>query len=47
MFIDLKANNWTLIVSNWKAQTRYDPNNKAELWGAITTRRIRTSSARR
>ena len=34
MFIDLKANNWTLIVSNWKAQTRYDPNNKAELWGA-------------
>jgi DUF2911 family protein len=34
MFIDLKPNNWTLIVSNWKAQTRYDPNNKAELWGA-------------
>jgi len=22
MFIDLKPNNWTLIVSNWKAQTR-------------------------
>ena len=34
VFIDLKPNNWTLIVSNWKAQTRYDPNNKAELWGA-------------
>lgn len=34
MFIDLKPNNWTLIVSNWKAQQRYDPNNKAELWGA-------------
>ena len=34
MFIDLKPNNWTLIVSNWKAQARYDPNNKAELWGA-------------
>ena len=34
MFIDLKPNNWTLIVSSWKAQTRYDPNNKAELWGA-------------
>ena len=34
MFIDLKPNNWTLIVSNWKAQTRYDPNNKADLWGA-------------
>jgi Protein of unknown function (DUF2911) len=34
MFIDLKPNNWTLIVSNLKAQTRYDPNNKAEIWGA-------------
>lgn len=34
MFIDLKPNSWTLILSNWKAQTRYDPNNKAELWGA-------------
>src|SRR4249920_1244682 len=34
IFIDLKSNNWTLIVSNWKAQSRYDPNNKAELWGA-------------
>jgi hypothetical protein len=34
MFIDLKPNNWTLIVSNWKAQTRYDPKNKAEIWGA-------------
>src|SRR5580765_409857 len=34
MFIDLKPNAWTLIVSNWKAQQRYDPANKAELWGA-------------
>ncbi|MBI3493888.1 MAG: DUF2911 domain-containing protein [Acidobacteria bacterium] len=34
MFIDLKPNNWTFIVSSWKAQTRYDPNNKAEIWGA-------------
>ena len=34
MFIDLKPNNWTLIISNHKAQTRYDPNNKQELWGA-------------
>jgi hypothetical protein len=34
MFVDLKPNNWTLIISNWKAQTRYDPNNKNELWGA-------------
>lgn len=34
VFVDLKPNNWTLIVSNWKAQTRYDPSNKNELWGA-------------
>ncbi|MBI3400944.1 MAG: DUF2911 domain-containing protein [Acidobacteria bacterium] len=34
VFIDLKPNNWTLIVSNHKAQTRYDPNNKNEIWGA-------------
>src|SRR6266446_6967561 len=35
MFIDLKSpKDWTLIVSNWKAQARYDPSNKAELWGA-------------
>ena len=34
MFIDLKPNNWTLIVSTWEAQTRYDPKNKAALWGA-------------
>ena len=34
VFIDLKPNNWTLIVSNWPAQTRYDPKNTAALWGA-------------
>jgi hypothetical protein len=34
VFVDLKPNNWTLIVSNWKAQQRYDPSNKGELWGA-------------
>jgi Protein of unknown function (DUF2911) len=34
VFIDLKPNNWTLIVSNWKAQTKYDPKNTAEIWGA-------------
>jgi Protein of unknown function (DUF2911) len=34
MFIDLKPEAWTLIVSNLKAQTRYDPNNKNEIWGA-------------
>jgi hypothetical protein len=34
MFIDLKPNNWTLIVSKWVAQKRYDPKNTAEIWGA-------------
>jgi hypothetical protein len=34
IFIDLKPSAWTLIVSNWKAQTRYDPKNTAEIWGA-------------
>jgi len=31
VFIDLKPNNWTFIVSNWPAQTRYDPKNKEAL----------------
>ena len=34
VFIDLKPNNWTLILSSWEAQTRYDPNNKAQVFGA-------------
>jgi hypothetical protein len=34
VFVDLKPNNWTFILSNWKAQTRYDPSNKNEIWGA-------------
>ena len=34
MFIDLKPGRWTLIVSNWKAQARYDPKNTAEVFGA-------------
>ena len=34
MFIDLKSEAWTLIVSNWKAQARYDPKNTAEIFGA-------------
>jgi Protein of unknown function (DUF2911) len=35
LFVDLKPNNWTLIVSNWRAQSQYDPNNKNELWGSF------------
>jgi hypothetical protein len=34
MFIELKPNNWTLIVSSWPVQTRYDPKNTQALWGA-------------
>lgn len=34
VFIDLKPNNWTLVLSRWEAQTTYDPNNKAQLYGA-------------
>ena len=34
LFIDLKPNNWTLILSTWPAQTTYDTSNKAALWGA-------------
>jgi hypothetical protein len=35
LFIDLKPNAWTLIVSRWAAQTTYDPNNKSALWGSF------------
>ena len=28
LFIDLKENNWTLVVSSWPAQAKFDPNNK-------------------
>ena len=34
LFIDLKENNWTFVVSSWAASTRYDPNNKDALWGS-------------
>jgi Protein of unknown function (DUF2911) len=35
LFIELKPNNWTLIVSSWPIQTRYDPKNTAALWGSF------------
>ena len=35
LFIDLKPNDWTCIVSRWAAQTRFDPANKSALWGAF------------
>jgi hypothetical protein len=34
MFIDLKPNNWTLIVSTHEPQTQYDANNKTQVYGA-------------
>jgi hypothetical protein len=34
LFIDLKLPEWTLIISSWGAQDKFDPNNKTALWGA-------------
>jgi len=34
VFVELKENAWTLVISNWPAQEKYDPTNKAALWGA-------------
>jgi len=34
MFIDLKENDWTLVISSWPAQMKYDPNDKKALWGS-------------
>ena len=34
LFIDAKEGNWTLVLSSWAAQQKYDPANKAALWGA-------------
>jgi len=35
MFIDLKPNVWTLIVSRWEAQKEFDEKNKTQLFGAF------------
>ena len=34
MFIGLAEKEWTLVLSNWPAQQKYDPANKTELWGS-------------
>lgn len=35
LFIDVKSpRDWTLIVSSWAAQQRFDQNDKTALWGA-------------
>ncbi len=36
LFIDLKENNWTLVVSLWPAAPKYDPANKTALWGSYS-----------
>jgi hypothetical protein len=37
LFVDLTNDKeWTLIVSSWPAQEKYDPNNKEALWGAFS-----------
>ena len=35
LFIDLKPNNWTFILSNWQPQKFYNPQNRDQLWGAF------------
>jgi hypothetical protein len=35
MFIDLKPDNWTLIVSNWQPQRFFNPADREQLWGAF------------
>jgi hypothetical protein len=34
LFIELQEKGWTLILSNWPAQEKYDPKNKEALWGS-------------
>jgi len=34
VFIDLKLPEWTLILSSWPAQAKFDPKDKTALWGA-------------
>lgn len=33
LFIDLKPTAWTLIISSWPVQPKFDPQNKTALWG--------------
>jgi hypothetical protein len=35
LFIDLKPNNWTLIISSWQPQRFFNPANREQLWGAF------------
>ena len=35
LFIDLKPNNWTFIVSKWAAQAEFNPADRQALWGSF------------
>ena len=35
LFVDLKENNWTFIVSDWQPQQKYNPGDKTKLWGSF------------
>jgi hypothetical protein len=35
MFIDLKPNDWTLIVSEWQPQRLFNPADRERLWGSF------------
>jgi hypothetical protein len=47
LFIDLKPNSWTLIVSLWQPQRQYNPSNREALWAPTAIRRTKTSCAHR
>lgn len=34
LFVDLKLPEWTLIISSWPAQAKFDPKDNTALWGA-------------
>lgn len=35
LFVDLKENNWTFIVSDWEPQSHYNPADRTRLWGSF------------
>ena len=35
LFVDLKENNWTFIVSDWQPQKQYDRGDRTKLWGSF------------
>lgn len=35
LFIDLKEDGWTFIVSDWEPQRQYNPGDKTRLWGSF------------